>query len=86
MNVRLASLTSRFLYADAVGILPPARPNAWLLLDILEGNQTLVTWKDWIDQPWSIVNAGVARPDRRPPGGISELRLGSTGRHGASGA
>jgi len=78
-EIRLTPVSSRFLYADAFGITSPPRAYAWLLLDVMEGDQTLFTREDWIDQAWSIVDPIVARLEDNPPGGFPNYRAGSWG-------
>jgi glucose-6-phosphate 1-dehydrogenase len=78
-EIRLTPVSSRFLYADAFGITSPPRAYAWLLLDVMEGDQTLFTREDWIDQAWSIVDPIVARLEDNPPGGFPNYPAGSWG-------
>jgi glucose-6-phosphate 1-dehydrogenase len=60
-QICVTPVTSRFLYADAFGIASPPRAYAWLILDVMEGEQTLFARSDWVDQAWSIVDPVVER-------------------------
>jgi glucose-6-phosphate 1-dehydrogenase len=75
----LTPVTSRFLYADTFGISSPPRAYAWLLLDVMEGDPTLFTREDWIDQAWSIVDPVVSRLADQPPAGLPNYAAGSLG-------
>jgi glucose-6-phosphate 1-dehydrogenase len=83
-DIRLTPVTSRFLYADAFGITSPPRAYAWLLLDVMEGDQTLFTREDWIDQAWSIVDPIVARLEGDPPRELPNYAAGSWGPEAAA--
>jgi glucose-6-phosphate 1-dehydrogenase len=45
-----------FGYAGAFGIEEPPRAYAWLLLDAMQGDQTLFARSDWIRRAWSVVD------------------------------
>jgi glucose-6-phosphate 1-dehydrogenase len=83
-EICLTPVTSRFLYADAFGITSPPRAYAWLLLDVMEGDQTLFTREDWIDQAWSIVDPVVSRLAGHPPEGFPNYAAGSWGPQAAA--
>ena len=75
----LASVSSRFLYADAFGIDRPPPAYGWLILDAMEGQQTLFTRAEWVDEAWRIVDPVVGRfsePTRDRP---HEYAAGSWG-------
>ncbi len=78
-DIRLTPVTSRFLYADAFGGGSPPRAYAWLLLDVMQGNQTLFARADWIDQAWSIVDPIVERHESGPPDDLPNYRAGTWG-------
>lgn len=61
----LAAVTSRFLYADAFGIERPPRAYSWLILDAMEGQQTLFAREDGVDEAWRIVDPVVERLERQ---------------------
>jgi glucose-6-phosphate 1-dehydrogenase len=50
----------RFLYAQAFGLRALPSPYAWLLLEVIEGDQTLFARSDWIARAWSVVDPVVA--------------------------
>jgi len=75
----LTPVTSRFLYADAFGITAPPRAYGLLLLDVMEGEQTLFTREDWVDQAWSIMDPVVSRMHADPPKGFPNYAAGSWG-------
>jgi glucose-6-phosphate 1-dehydrogenase len=78
-EIQLTPVTSRFLYANAFGITSPPRAYAWLLLDVMEGDQTLFTREDWIDQAWSIVDPVVERLADDPPKDLPNYAAGTWG-------
>jgi glucose-6-phosphate 1-dehydrogenase len=80
----LTPVTSRFLYADAFGIISPPRAYAWLLLDVMHGDQTLFTREDWIDQAWSIVDPVVSRLADHPRQDLPNYAAGSWGPEAAA--
>jgi glucose-6-phosphate 1-dehydrogenase len=75
----LTPVTSRFLYADAFGIDRPPRAYAWLILDAMEGQQTLFAREDWIDEAWRIVDPVVERLDQDAAGDVHGYAAGSWG-------
>jgi glucose-6-phosphate 1-dehydrogenase len=77
--IKLAPVTSRFLYADAFGLDSPPRAYAWLLLDAMEGDQTLFAREDWIDAAWSIVDPVIQRWETEPPADFPNYAAGSWG-------
>jgi len=78
-EICLTPVTTSFLYADAFGISSPPRAYAWLILDAMEGNQTLFAREDWVDEAWSIVDPMVARLERRPAFDRPNYAAGSWG-------
>jgi glucose-6-phosphate 1-dehydrogenase len=65
-QIRLQPVTMNFLYADAFGIEEPPRAYGWLLLDVMEGDQTLFARADWIEEAWRIVDPLVQRWEDEP--------------------
>lgn len=55
-DLAVNSVQMDFRYAEAFGIEEPPRAYAWLLLDALQGDQTLFARSDWIDYAWQIVD------------------------------
>jgi glucose-6-phosphate 1-dehydrogenase len=68
-----------FGYAEAFGITEPPRAYAWLLLDAMQGDQTLFARADWIDKAWQIVDPLVARWAEQPPADFPNYEAGSAG-------
>jgi glucose-6-phosphate 1-dehydrogenase len=68
-----------FLYADAFGVEEPPSAYAWLLLDIMHGDQTLFARADWIPRAWSIVDPLVQKWGTHPPADFPNYRAGSWG-------
>jgi len=77
-------VNSRLLYADAFGITSPPRAHGWPLLDVMEGDQTLFTGEDRIDQAWAIVDPLVSRLASHPPEGFPNYAAGSWGPESAT--
>lgn len=69
----------KFLYADAFGVEKPPSAYAWLLLDVMQGDQTLFARADWIRRAWSIVDPLVRHWERHPPADFPNYRAGSWG-------
>jgi glucose-6-phosphate 1-dehydrogenase len=78
-RLQLQPVTMTFLYADAFGIQDPPRAYAWLLLDVMEGNQTLFARADWIEEAWKIVDPLVRRWEEEPAPGFPNYEAGSWG-------
>jgi len=72
------------LYEDAFGITSPPRAHGWPLLDVMEGDQTLFTGEDRIDQAWAIVYPLVSRLASHPPEGFPNYAAGSWGPESAT--
>jgi glucose-6-phosphate 1-dehydrogenase len=83
-DICLRPVTSQFLYADAFGVRSPPRAYAWLILDVMEGQQTLFAREDWVDRAWSIVDPVVERWESEPPPDFPNYRAGSWGPEGAA--
>jgi glucose-6-phosphate 1-dehydrogenase len=60
-DLAVSTVTMNFRYADAFGVEEPPRAYAWLLLDVMQGDQTLFARADWIDKAWQIVDPIVER-------------------------
>lgn len=78
-EICLTPVTSRFLYADAFGIKSPPRAYAWLILDVMKGDQTLFAREDWVEQSWTIVDPIVERLRADPPHDLPNYVAGSWG-------
>lgn len=68
-----------FLYADAFGVQEPPSAYAWLLLDVMQGDQTLFARADWIRRAWSIVDPLVRHWEGHPPADFPNYSAGSWG-------
>ena len=73
------TVTMDFRYAEAFGIEDPPRAYAWLLLDVMQGDQTLFARADWIDKAWQIVDPIVERWASERPANVPNYRAGSAG-------
>lgn len=78
-RIRLQPVTMNFHYADTFGIEEPPRAYAWLLLDVMEGNQTLFARADWIEEAWRIVDPLVRKWEAEDPLGFPNYEAGSWG-------
>jgi glucose-6-phosphate 1-dehydrogenase len=73
------TVTMDFRYAEAFGIEEPPRAYAWLLLDVMQGDQTLFARADWIDKAWQIVDPIVERWASERPANVPIYPAGSAG-------
>jgi glucose-6-phosphate 1-dehydrogenase len=78
-DLTLSRVTMTFRYAEAFGITNPPRAYAWLLLDAMQGDQTLFARTDWIDRAWEIVDPIVARWAETAPRDFPNYAAGSAG-------
>ena len=78
-ELTLRPVTMDFRYAEAFGIEEPPRAYAWLLLDVMQGNQTLFARADWIDKAWEIVDPIVERWESEPPRDFPNYAAGAAG-------
>jgi len=78
-RIDLQPVTMTFLYADAFGIQQAPRAYAWLLLDVMEGNQTLFSRADWIEEAWRIVDPLVGKWAEEPASDFPNYEAGSWG-------
>jgi glucose-6-phosphate 1-dehydrogenase len=60
-DLAMSTVKMNFQYADAFGVEEPPRAYAWLLLDVMQGDQTLFARADWIDKAWQIIDPIVER-------------------------
>jgi glucose-6-phosphate 1-dehydrogenase len=75
----LTPVTMAFNYAEAFGIAEPPRAYAWLLLDAMEGDQTLFARADWIEEAWRIVDPVIQHFAAHPPAELPNYAAGSWG-------
>jgi len=78
-EICLTPVTSEFLYADAFGVEEPPRAYAWLLHDVMQGDQTLFARADWIDEAWKIVDPVIEQWRGEPPEDLPNYTAGSWG-------
>jgi glucose-6-phosphate 1-dehydrogenase len=78
-EIVLQPVTMNFLYADAFGIDEPPSAYEWLLLDAMQGEQTLFARADWIERAWEIVDPVIANWEGRSPGDLPNYPAGSWG-------
>ena len=78
-ELAVRTVTMNFRYAEAFGIEEPPRAYAWLLLDAMQGDQTLFARADWIDRAWQIVDPIVERWASDPPADFPNYAAGTSG-------
>ena len=78
-ELAVSTVTMNFRYAEAFGVDEPPRAYAWLLLDVMQGDQTLFTRADWIDKAWQIVDPVVERWRSDGPADFPNYPAGSAG-------
>ena len=78
-ELMVRTVTMNFRYADAFGVEEPPRAYAWLLLDAMQGDQTLFARADWIDRAWQIIDPIVERWTSEPPADFPNYAAGSCG-------
>src|SRR5919106_5763796 len=78
-EVALSTVTMDFRYAEAFGVEEPPRAYAWLLLDVMQGDQTLFARADWVDKAWQIVDPIIERWEAEPPRHFPNYAAGSAG-------
>jgi glucose-6-phosphate 1-dehydrogenase len=75
----IRTVTMNFGYAEAFGVHEPPRAYAWLLLDAMQGDQTLFARADWIDTAWTILDPIIERWDSLPADQFPNYAAGSAG-------
>jgi glucose-6-phosphate 1-dehydrogenase len=78
-DIVLQPVTMSFLYASAFGIEEPPNAYEWLLLDAMQGEQTLFARADWIERAWEIVDPIIRRWEGRSPEDFPNYPAGSSG-------
>jgi glucose-6-phosphate 1-dehydrogenase len=78
-DLTLSDVTMDFRYADAFGVERPPRAYAWLLLDVMQGDQTLFARADWINEAWRTVDPIIERWENNPPRDLPDYAAGSWG-------
>ncbi len=82
-RVALEPVRMEFEYARAFGIEEPPSAYAWLLMDAMQGDQTLFARRDWVEHAWSIVDPLVDSWESSPHADLPNYRAGSWGPDGA---
>ena len=78
-DLAMSTVTMDFRYAEAFGVEEPPRAYAWLLLDAMQGDQTLFARADWIDKAWQIVDPIVERWASEPQANVPTYAAGTAG-------
>ena len=78
-DLAVRTVTMNFRYAEAFGVEEPPRAYAWLLLDAMQGDQTLFARADWIDRAWQIVDPIIERWESNPQADFTNYPAGSPG-------
>ena len=78
-EITLRDVTMDFCYADAFGVEEPPRAYAWLLLDVMQGDQTLFARADWIAEAWRTVDPIVERWETEPAEDFPNYAAGTWG-------
>jgi glucose-6-phosphate 1-dehydrogenase len=63
-ELNMCPVQMNFLYSTAFELTDEPRAYAWLLRDVMQGDQTLFARADWIDQAWAIVDPIVERAEK----------------------
>ncbi|HEX9810499.1 MAG TPA: glucose-6-phosphate dehydrogenase [Burkholderiales bacterium] len=84
-GLSLQPVTMDFCYATTFGIEQPPRAYAWLLHDVMEGDQTLFARADWIYRAWEIVDPLIEHWASRQPHDFPNYAAGSWGPLAADG-
>ncbi|MFQ5679818.1 MAG: glucose-6-phosphate dehydrogenase [Gemmatimonadota bacterium] len=83
-DMHLQPVRMEFDYARAFGVEEPPRAYAWLLLDVMQGDQTLFARADWIQEAWKIVDPIVEGTGTGAGGKVEIYPAGSAGPSAAS--
>jgi glucose-6-phosphate 1-dehydrogenase len=68
-----------FCYEQAFGIEEPPSAYEWLLLDAMQGDQTLFARSDWIYEAWSLVDPLIAQWEAQPCAELANYAAGTWG-------
>jgi glucose-6-phosphate 1-dehydrogenase len=78
-ELRMCPVRMNFLYSSAFELADEPRAYAWLLRDVMQGDQTLFARADWIDNAWSIIDPIAGRASSSTPPGLPGYSAGSWG-------
>ncbi len=78
-DICLRPVTMNFCYERTFGIEEPPSAYEWLLLDAMQGDQTLFPRSDWIYEAWSIVDPLIAQWEAQPFADLPNYAAGTWG-------
>jgi glucose-6-phosphate 1-dehydrogenase len=78
-DIVLTPVTMSFLYAGAFGIEESPGAYEWLLLDVMQGEQTLFARADWVERAWEIMDPIIERWEGRSADDFPNYQAGSRG-------
>jgi glucose-6-phosphate 1-dehydrogenase len=78
-DICLRPVTMNFCYETAFGIEEPPSAYEWLLLDAMQGDQTLFPRSDWIYEAWSIIDPVNEQWEAQPPADLPNYAGGTWG-------
>ncbi|MEO8201113.1 MAG: glucose-6-phosphate dehydrogenase [Gemmatimonadota bacterium] len=78
-ELSMCPVRMNFLYASAFDLKDEPRAYAWLLRDVMQGDQTLFARADWIDKAWSIIDPILAHWEKNPPTDLPNYPAGTWG-------
>jgi glucose-6-phosphate 1-dehydrogenase len=78
-DLAVRTVRMNFRYAEAFGVDEPPRAYAWLLLDAMQGDQTLFARADWIDRAWQVVDPVIDHWASQPVTDFPNYAAGSAG-------
>ena len=83
-ELSMCPVRMNFLYASAFDLKDEPRAYAWLLRDVMQGDQTLFARADWIDQAWGIIDPILAEWQAKPAKDAPNYAAGSWGPEAAA--
>lgn len=78
-ELSMCPVRMNFLYADTFSLKSAPRAYAWLLRDVMQGDQTLFARSDWIDAAWGIIDPIVQYWESKPPADVPNYAAGTWG-------
>ncbi|MEO8295929.1 MAG: glucose-6-phosphate dehydrogenase [Gemmatimonadota bacterium] len=84
-ELSMCPVRSNFLYANAFELVDEPRAYAWLLRDVMQGDQTLFARADWIDKAWGIIDPIVSEWESTRPDDFPNYAAGTWGPAAAEG-
>ncbi len=83
-ELSMCPVRMNFLYASAFDLKDEPRAYAWLLRDVMQGDQTLFARADWIDKAWSIIDPILAHWESTPGVNLPNYPAGTWGPEAAA--